>query len=314
MSNNQINLKCSLKGQYKIIVRRADLSIREETDWFDNVILNQGIDGLFLSSNAITGSSYSRIDVGTGSTPAKVTDSALESKIGECGDYQYQYHKTSTQTEKSPYSFSFELGFRSALGGVVGNISEVGFFSAQENVNRLMSRSLVVDSSGNPTSITVKNDEYLDVIWKMTVYMGTGGNKFTFNDKGTTREITCNFSPAAMAYIGNSSPPTWDDGGIYFSGVHVSGSKDLPSVTAYINPPYDMLNYNAFSEQPYESGTYKRQYNIEVPLNFGNFENGIGSFMASMNLFVIAYNFSEYLPKTKEEKLSLQFEIEVTQA
>lgn len=75
MINASINV--GIKGEYKAVVLR-DGQVHHETDWFDNLILNSGLD--YLGSDSLgVANAYCR--VGTGTTPAAVNQTNLIAQV-----------------------------------------------------------------------------------------------------------------------------------------------------------------------------------------------------------------------------------------
>ena len=70
-----MNLHTSLQGEYRLVINRQDGS-QQDTGWFPNLILNQGLDRLGLGTNPY----YSIIryaHVGSGTTAPAATQTGL---------------------------------------------------------------------------------------------------------------------------------------------------------------------------------------------------------------------------------------------
>jgi hypothetical protein len=75
---------------------------------------------------------------------------------------------------ESTRSYSWvTVGKRFNEGTLAGNYSEIGIFTANNNTSAV-ALSLILDGSGNPTTITVLADEILDVVYTRRLYVERG--------------------------------------------------------------------------------------------------------------------------------------------
>lgn len=167
-----IKLQNTMSGRFKIERYKADKDgnpIEESkevaADWFDNLILDQGLNG--LGARSIT-NSVSRIHVGSGSSEPAGSDTSLQSLVAVSGVGSINSGQ-GAQVLEQPY-FLFNWGTRRfSAGSAAGNLSEVGA-GWGEQASNLFSRALILDSNGNPTTITVLPDEVLDVTYEVRLY------------------------------------------------------------------------------------------------------------------------------------------------
>jgi len=144
---------------FKLVVRKkADDSIVKETDFFHNLVLDAGLNRMSVGSWA------DRCCVGSGNSTPSVTQVALQSFIASTTTYNIS---DSGLVTTSPCYLWARRTWRFAVGVATGNISEVGLGWSNTN---LWNRALVKDINGNPTTITVLSDEYLDVVSEIRVY------------------------------------------------------------------------------------------------------------------------------------------------
>lgn len=142
-------------GRFKTIIsggKRGTI----ESPWQKNLILDAGITRLL----GTIGSVLQFISVGAGSTAPTVGQTQLVSKIAHTNR-----NSSFTHGYDSVDGFGwtkFQVQF--AQGAAAGNISELGV--GWDGTN-LWSRALVLDSEGNPTTITVLSDEFLTVIYEL---------------------------------------------------------------------------------------------------------------------------------------------------
>lgn len=169
-----INLKSGMQGRYRIEKAKVAKDSKGNefeipgtrkvcSDWFDNLILNQGLNeiGTEQIEDAID-----FCHVGNGSTPPEVTDAGLESFVASTSASQLE--DNGTVASPTPYIWR-RVTKRFGPGDAAGNLSEVGM-GWTAGGSTLFSRALIVDSGGSPTSITVASDEVLDVTYELRIY------------------------------------------------------------------------------------------------------------------------------------------------
>lgn len=148
-------------GKFRMVAVKPDGTERVLADWFDNLILNSGLDriGTFLAAADV-------VRVGSGTTPPEPTDLTLEAQIASTFTWT---NKTSGNAASAPYYGWSRTTFRFAAGVAAGNISEVGV-GWNTTGPTLFSRALIKNSSGDPITITVLPDEVLDVTYEVRLY------------------------------------------------------------------------------------------------------------------------------------------------
>lgn len=150
-----------LAGRYKLEAENSNGERRVLADWFDNLILNNGLDLLGQASAPLQ-----RCVVGSGNTPAAASQVQLSNQIA------------ATTTQQTVESGNDQVGgftwcritYRFAQGAATGNLNEVGV--GVSNVS-LFSRAVIVDGVGAPTTVTVLADEFLDVTYEFRLYWPT---------------------------------------------------------------------------------------------------------------------------------------------
>src|SRR5690606_16896989 len=134
---------------------------RRETPWFNNLILDQGLNQIGGSFN---GSTLNNAFVGTGNAAPNVGDTQLQSLLATSNSILSVSASTSAV---SPYGASKTWVFRFNAGVAAGNLAEVGVGNA---ATLLFSRALIQDDLGNPTTFPVAGDEVLDVTYQLTYF------------------------------------------------------------------------------------------------------------------------------------------------
>lgn len=158
--NVQINN--SVGARFKLVVRKASTEeITRETEWFKNIVLDTGLNQMSV------GTWIDRVRVGSGNSTPVASQTQLDNTIASTTALFGGSGTVSQQTTTSPYYLAANRTYRFAEGVAAGNISEVG--CGWGNGLDLWNRALVKDLNGNPTTITVLSDEFLDVIDRKSV-------------------------------------------------------------------------------------------------------------------------------------------------
>lgn len=149
-----------VQGSFKLQRRDANLNLIEESGESSNLVLEQGLDR--MSQGTFGG----YVVVGSNNTPPTIYDNGIIEKVA---------HTNSTiggATRKNtvaPMYHEYSITYRFAKGAAQGNLAEVGW-GWGGNTNELFDRALIKDSAGNPTTITILANEFLDVIFTMRYY------------------------------------------------------------------------------------------------------------------------------------------------
>lgn len=159
--NVQINN--SVGARFKLVVRKASTEeITRETEWFKNIVLDIGLNQMSV------GTWIDRVRVGSGNSTPVASQTQLDSTIASTTTVLTGSDSISKQTTTSPYYVAAKRTYRFPEGVAAGNISEVG--CGWGTGLDLWNRALVKDLNGDPTTITVLSDEFLDVIVEVRYY------------------------------------------------------------------------------------------------------------------------------------------------
>jgi hypothetical protein len=203
--------------------------------------------------------------------------------------------------DSSPYYCRRTYTFRGNQGAIVGNVSEVGvaMSNTPNAATPLFSRALVVDSNGNPTTVTVQADEYLDIVWEFTVYMTVNSGTFDQVIDGITTQFAYTTTPMGMDQTATNNGWVW-------MGTTYAMRSLWPSVSSSSASGYEANVIPDFGGTPsgssgafatssadaYVNNSYERTYTIVMPLANGNFATGIGSIRLAMDFCVWAIFFT----------------------
>ena len=146
----------ALFGRFKFLVENKITGLTSETKWMANLVLNSAFTLVSSSSSSVTW----RIELGTGSAPPTIADNALEAfLVKRTATSSGLINGASTSFSSPVYSTSNGFDFVFSLGAVVGNLSEIGL-SLNDT---LVTRALITDELGDPTTITVGANDILTV-------------------------------------------------------------------------------------------------------------------------------------------------------
>lgn len=291
-----------LRGFFKMEAVRLDGRRRVLADWFPNLITNGGLNLIGTSSAWLQ---FCR--VGTGSTAPANTDTNLASFLAETSTNQ---STTSAAQSSAPYYGSITKVYRFGAGVAAGNLAEVGIAdqAVASSTDVLFSRALILDSSGDPTTITVLSDEFLDVTYQLRVYAPASDVTHTVNISGTDYTVieraanvttSSQWAPDTTGFQGGMKPTT----GIAYDGA-IGAITTQPSGSAF--PVGSTTNASYGNNNLYRDGT------LVWGLNEGNVGgDGIGSIYARMgstgNAGAMQFDFAPDIPKTSAKVLTLVF-------
>lgn len=156
--------KFRLKSFYPAAVRAdgsvaADGVIRE-TPWFSNLILDAGL------NRRGTGGIITGMAIGTGSSAPAVGQTQLDT-LAHWTTASGTGHNTFSVAGASPYNNQRLHVYRTTLGALNGNYTEVG---AGWGSTTLFSRELIRDALGAPTTFPVTSDQQVDIEYALQVY------------------------------------------------------------------------------------------------------------------------------------------------
>lgn len=148
-----------VQAHFKLVARTSDGSERNLTDWFPNLVLDSGLDRMSQ------GAWFNGVAVGTGNSEPLVTNVGLDSFLASTTTAEEA--SSSRQMNTLPYYYSLVTVFRFAQGAAAGNLSEIAMTWGGGNC---WNRALIKDINGNPTTITVLENEFLDVYTELRIY------------------------------------------------------------------------------------------------------------------------------------------------
>ena len=274
-------------------------------DWFPNLITDAGLDLMATASNWL-----SACHVGSGSAAPAVSDTRLQARIGSSSTRQ------DSKRESLPdqgYAYLRQT-YRFTAGTATGNISELGIAdSTNGDSYTLLSRALVLDANGQPTTITVLADEVLDVTYEFRLYAPTtdGSGGLTLGGSGTTHRWT-----SRACDLGRGSTP-WDDTLGQAWRCHNEGYSwfgrvlaDAQLLDRKANPTTaDSRQATSVNRQAYTAGSHTVDFAFFCDLNDGNVSGGIGWVGMSGSFGAYQWVFEPKIAKTAAQKLTLNLRL-----
>ncbi|WP_024602933.1 hypothetical protein [Pseudoalteromonas sp. TB41] len=210
-----------VSGVYGIkVLRNADTDKEHLEDFGESP--NMLLDGFFerFASGDLSPSSWYMF-VGSGTTPVDATQTQLVSQVGS---YE-QISATSNDNVKvgNDYIASSTGIAEWSIGAIVGNISEVGARLGTLIGSTVDSRALIVDSQGNPTTITVTAEDKLVISYTLKYIIPTQQHVSVVDFAGV--QTTC-----TLETINALSKYSWDfySALAIFAGIlNYSGTQEL---------------------------------------------------------------------------------------
>ena len=298
-----------IAGEVRCVVTKADGTVKEDTGFQKNLILNQGLD---FFGGRYGGSINSSCAIGSGNSVPSVTQTKLDAYITQTNgtdtltDYSY------TDKGDNLYRIWEQKKYRfTGLNDV--NISEVGLISTGSNSTNyyLTTRALIRDSSGAPTSISVKTGETLDIYYKIHKVISTLDTEYVINMlDGNGGNVPYNVR-VRPARVGTNN---WQvSGSAYLNPGNLRGSSattaDLTAITTAPNAGYIKDTYY---NRSYVEGSYKLvvdlRYNLDHHINGLRTIVGYSAYFYNFQIRYGAVSDDSRIPKSNKHTLVIPLE------
>lgn len=253
---------------------RSDGTITYQGPVFSNLILNVGLDLLAsapLGFSGISDSSCRYVNVGEDNTDPATNQSGL---LSHAASTDNTHGDVSTGYNTDPCYKWVERTFEFSIGSCTGNLTEVGLSKVSND--DYFNRQLFRDNNGDPTTITVLEDEGLRITVRLYFYSDiqpgdTVSSSFTLStDDGdetidVTREMTSDTDWLTEFAAGDQN--------IGYLGTHDADKSP------YLSEESDQFSGgtlpSSLSLLTYSSGDYYRD--VEATWNAGKFIGDIAS-------------------------------------
>lgn len=269
----EICLPMRISGRFKL---RAvgPLGVRRESRWFDNLILDAGLDRIGASATT-----HTLCAVGTGSNTPTTSDTQLQSLVATTNTIQSAINATASS---SPYYARKTWMYRFGQGDAEGNLAEVGVGWGS---NTLFSRALIVDSEGEPTTFTVLSDEFLDVAYQLTCFAPLVDVEDTIDISGASHDIVMRAANASNSSTGLSlstlaEVTSFAGGGKTNNSDHRAYDGSIGTITGA--PSGTSEQSGGAVNGTYSSGNFSRDYTVTWGLPNGNLTGGISAVSSRM--------------------------------
>lgn len=312
-----ITLKRHVKvgARFQMTSYKADGTVKEETPEFDNIWLNQGLD-LMGTQQYIAG-----VAVGTGNSTPVITQTNLDARVATTTTAQTGLAVSYTSTPTPKYTITAKYRFNAGTLNNV-NLSEVCIVKSGAP-NEAVNRALIKDAGGTATTITVLNDEYLDVSIFVDFYPETTDFTQTINlNNGSGGLINTVNLTIRAAFLGSTTNPPIDTYfGYMYGAVSLAGNtesmteiRDGAIGTTATSPAGTVLaksdsaqNTIKVTQADYVAGSYKRSATLLVKLNGGN--GNIRSLLQKTTLGCFQVEFNPVIAKNSSQTLSIPIEL-----
>lgn len=292
-----MNLNSGMAGYFILQAVNVDTGTVRHLAEFENLILDAGLERMG------TGSYLDVCRIGSGNSVPTVLQTALDNKIASTNSVQSDVNGAQGT---APYYGWKKKTFRFNAGVATGNLSEVGVGWGNTTTDGfLYSRALIKDGNGDPTTITVLADEFLDVTYELRCYPNLTDVTITGLDLGqSTHDVTIRAAqvtngdfwglvlggPVTLAYNTNSST--------FNGGIGAITSSPSGAVANFVE-----------TDLPYSANSRKRTASVTLSLNQANLAGGIRSILLSTALGRHQLEFNPPINKTSEKTLTLNFEV-----
>lgn len=288
-----------LAGRFKLQRIKADTGEVVQTLEFKNLITDIGLNR--LGTTAVADYAY----VSSNSTPPSVLDTSLAGFIASTATQQ---SSVSNPNNSNPYWTETTVVRRFAAGVAAGNLTKVGIGWTPNSVGGLWSSALIVDGLGNPTTLTVLSDEFLDVSYTLRYYPPTTDSTFSATISGVSYTFTARAANITYRTINlNERMRLTPSVQVY------SGPTALGAVTASITGSTADTYLGALTGVAYVNNSLQAKGTVTAELNAGNLPGGItalyvgasSGFMACGTQMLV----SPAIPKDGTKTLSLTFAV-----
>ena len=312
-----------IAGEFRVVVKQADGSTKIDTGYQKNLILNQGLNHLGKYAGGNTDMMYGCI-IGSGSSQPTYTQNALDTPVAVVNKYSEKAPKVSYDKAKDGnlYKTNRLVVYRfTNLDNA--NISELGLVSDYSSLTNYMlcTRTLIKDSNGNPTVITILSGEILEIYYKLWRVIDVSDKDFVINVNDGTGNLTPYNVKIRPFFVGqqlNSSDMgnaavgyTVTDNRTYnFYNRPIVTDNDLVPVTSDFSQN-NWVDGATTTWGNYISESYKRTVTIDAPVNGLNINIRRMSLANPFGIYQIRFGrVSDDAPLTKTSTQTLKFPIE----
>ena len=305
-------MQVGLYGEVKVIVKRADDTVRLDTGFFPNVITNLGLDAIGNDNDL-----FNYCSVGGGNSKPLNTNTKLDNflAVGSpiSSESKYDYDPV---RDTEFYKCSRTVGYR--FEGLDNkNISEVGLVGDYASGQHpAYTRTLIKNSAGEPTVITVLSGEILELQYRLWQVFDVKDKDQVVTAMIDGVEVPFNVK-IRLAGVGGNLGGSWSYAAVVgahltFQGnnYHQFGTGELGEITGQNS---ELTNvYPSLSWEAYQPSTYKRKFYVNAsitdavhPIRSFLFFTGLGAYQVRFG----TVNGDLPIDKTNQDILQLGFEM-----
>ncbi len=292
-------MKRNIKGEYNLIVLDGNGNVKEETGYFNNLILD-GFFTVIQSSTQLTSyfpNQAKTIAVGTGTTAPTNSQSTLIAEVARIGGGQSiasAYSETGFIVNGNNWTASATMTFTFGLGQFAATLSEVGFaFGSSQGAPTVHSRALIVNENGDPTSVTVTAQDQLVVNYRLTISGNDTDGTGTVNLGGTNynwisrRAASLTFPVGEMlSWVGGATSYAFAASNAVFGAAGVAATGTNTPITSNIITGLS---------------TGQRSRRVTASVNDANLSGGIKCIQVGS----VKFDFTPAIPKDSSKVLNL---------
>ena len=306
-------MQVGLYGEVKVIVKRADDTVRLDTGFFPNVITNLGLDAIGNDNDL-----FNYCAVGGGNSTPLNTNTKLDnflaagSQISSESKYDYDPVR-----DTEFYKCSRTVGYR--FEGLDNkNISEVGLVGDYASGQHpAYTRTLIKNSAGEPTVITVLSGEILELQYRLWQVFDVKDKDQVVTAMIDGVEVPFNVKIRLAGVGGTDIGGSWryaDVVGAHLTfrgnSRHQFGTGELGEITGQNSGLTDV--YPGLSWEAYQPSTYKRKFYVNTsitdavhPIRSFLFFKGLGAYQGRFG----TVDGDLPIDKTEQDILQLGFEM-----
>lgn len=309
-ARDAVDMRLGMEGWFTLEAIRNGRTVRKHSfrdsegraGPFKNLILNNGLDK-FATDNRSNLIRYFR--AGTGTAAPDVTQTQLVNQIGG------NVAGTADQTipgEPPDYVSRMVVGALSSIGHFGNNnLTEIGI--GGNGSADLFSRSLIVDSEGNPTAFPISSEEQLRMSYEIRLFPPLEDAFFTVNVAGQREVIVRALGVTSSSYWAIPSPSA-SSGGVAAEPQASNGFRtgDLNDITATSSQGSSISGSSTTTVHPYSPGSYKRSHRQSFSSTQA-VSDSIRSHQIRYGCCAFQVQYDPPLQKTDEQTMYLEYEL-----
>ena len=307
-------MQVGLYGEVKVIVKRADDTVRLDTGFFPNVITNLGLDAIGNNHDL-----FHYCAVGGGNSTPLNTNTKLDNflAVGSqiSSDSKFDYDPV---RDTEFYKCSRTVGYR--FEGLDNkNISEVGLVTDDRpEFHSAITRTLIKNSNGDPTVITVLSGEILELHYRLWQVFDLKDKDQVVTAMIDGVEVPVNVKIRLAGVGGAYVSGYWGYHNVVGQGVAYAGSNYARFGTGEIGEITGLISgetpgsYIDMSWEAYQPSTYKRKFYVNTyitravhPIRSFLFFTGLGAYQVRFG----TVGGDLPIDKTNQDALQLGFEV-----